>query len=278
MPRVVALVALVAALAAPIPGRAEAPATAPDEPVGVTLDWGDLQPASAPASQPATIPAITEFQTAPEPPPPRPATPDLHTRPRGFGIGVYGLGYFPVGSWIDHPYAGTIAPKGLDYFGPGGGGALELLIRHRRVNFFLRGEGGALSSTAWEHWAADHGGSVTVRTQVWGVHVGGGVVLAYLGRSRIESDVLIGALGLRGRETDHRYDLTYPLGFLKPTASLRWRLAAAFAVLRGLELYTAFEAGFTAEDMAAVPGKGPAVLLTLQLGVRLWPALMRGAR
>jgi hypothetical protein len=278
-PKVVALGALVAALVAPALVRAQDSGPAPEEPVGVTLDWPQSQPTSGPASQPSTVPAITDFQTAPEPPPPRSGPPDVHTLPRGFGLGVYALGYFPVGSWIDHPYAGTIAPSDLDYFGPGGGAALELLIRYKRVNFILaRGDVGRLSSTAWEHWTEQHGGGVTVRTLAWGVHTGFGGVLWDFGRSRLEADALLGAIGFHGRETDPRYDVSYPLNFLHPAFSLRVRVAAAFAMVRSLELYGAFEAGFAFPTMTATDGGGPTATLSLALGVRFWGALLRGRR
>jgi hypothetical protein len=204
-----------------------------------------------------------------------PAAPAAHAeRPRkrrtaAFYLGAGAVATVPVGSWRRHAYAGSIAPSGLDQFGPGGGGRIALGVHWRRLDLALELDMSSLDTHEWDDYAGQQGNRVSSRAWCVGLYAMFGGIVATIGPVAFALRGGVGYAQAFGGERFEDLDLDYSYTFLRPTFSARQSLAVIWAMSTHFDLSLGMDHNIGTSPVK-YDGDAPFWSLTFNLQLRLW--------
>ncbi len=122
----------------------------------------------------------------------RPKTAPVKRRRLRVWAGAGLNGYFPVGGWTDHVYAGRSAPDDLDQFGPGLGAVLDLGVQVNNLLISLRPEFATLATGEWDDYARSKGDNISSEAYIFALHLALGYRLISYGSAHLDLEFGIG--------------------------------------------------------------------------------------
>jgi len=197
--------------------------------------------------------------------------------PRSGGmIGAYGASFVPIGTWADHAYAGRTVgsvtyDEGLDQFGPGFGGAIEVGWKFSGpIMLAFQLQATTLSTGEWEAEAAKHGSEVSS-------HAAEYAMLLLLSAAVVEDDPWqldlrcgVGVMHAWGGETLSNPRVSYDYTFLTTSFATRAGVGAGYRISSSVDLALAVDFVWAVPGVRYPNSSAPYLGIAAFLGPRIW--------
>jgi hypothetical protein len=214
---------------------------------------------------------------APDPELPHDSIPaDDESRRSGPMIGAYGASFVPMGKWADHPYAGRTLggvtyDEGLDQFGPGFGGAIEVGWKFGgpiMLSFQL--EATTLSTGEWEAEAAKHGSDVSSHAAEYGMLLLFSAAVVEHDPWQLDLRFGVGLMHAWGGETLNDLGVSYDYTFLTTSFAVRAGVGAGYRISTAVDLTLLVDFEWAVPGVDYPNSSAPYLGVAAFLGPRIW--------